>query len=220
MYSGQQSADKPTAVCLVRADVSGPDAPRHAALVRQHAVQLGYTHVYTVRPPVDHADPIGYGLGIAAGLAVDALFVWDLSTVDNMPSRVCEMFDLETVCPPSTWTASVPTIGDPHTHPDHPLTESESRRIMQQHIGCRALSCPRKASAYSCLVRAGKIVPPADTPRERAAARGVKFQPRPGEVPALSGPDLPTLLHVLDGLTDPDTDTRPLPARLPSSADS
>ncbi|WP_024802890.1 hypothetical protein [Nocardia sp. BMG51109] len=201
MDSGEQLHDKPTAVCLVRPDVSGLEAPRHAVETQRHTAKLGYVVLYTVRPPADHPDPVGYALGLAAGLAVVAVVVYDLATVDNMPSRVCEMFDLETVCPPVTWTAEQQEVaGREHAHPGHPLTVDEARRIMRQHIGCRALDCARKASAYTCLVRAGKIVPPAETPRERAAARGVRFPPRSSDPPPLAGPDLSTLLALLDGL--------------------
>ncbi|WP_454197026.1 hypothetical protein [Nocardia sp. Marseille-Q1738] len=42
-------------------------------------------------------------LGIAAGLNVAAIVVYDLAQVDDRPARVCEDFDLETVCPPVTW---------------------------------------------------------------------------------------------------------------------
>ena len=38
---------------------------------------------------------IGYALGLAAGLGVDAMIVYDLETVGHTPSRVCELFDLE-----------------------------------------------------------------------------------------------------------------------------
>jgi hypothetical protein len=60
-------------------------------------------YVYTVRPPHDIPDLIGYALGIAAGLDVAAIVVYDLSCVDDQPARVCEDFDLETVCPAETW---------------------------------------------------------------------------------------------------------------------
>lgn len=70
-------------------------------------------------------------------------------------------------------------------------------------LGCRALECPRKSSAYSFLVRAGKIVPPVDTPRERAAARGIAFQPRHDhDGPLPEGVNLETLLDVLVGLAE------------------
>ena len=70
-------------------------------------------------------------------------------------------------------------------------------------LHCRAAECPRKASAYSFLVRAGKIVPPVHTPRERAAARGIAFRPRPdSDAPLPEGVNLETLLDVLAGLVE------------------
>ncbi len=94
---------RPKAVGLVRGEVSGLDAPRHADEVRRHAARLGCRYLYTVRPPRDHADPVGYGLGIAAGLDADVVVVFDLATVGHSPARVCELFDLETVVPCETW---------------------------------------------------------------------------------------------------------------------
>ncbi|WP_156511273.1 hypothetical protein [Nocardia nova] len=195
---------QPTAVCLVRAEVSGPNAPRHAMEAQRHAERLGYLHLYTVRPPVDATDPVGYALGLAASLNVDAMVVYDLETVGNTPSRVCEMFDLETVCPPATWAATLPGFAHPeHSHPQQPLTVAAAQQIMQEHVDCRAVECPRKASAYSCLVREGKIVPPVDSPRERAAARGLRFRPRrTDDAPLPDGVNLETLLDVLSGLAD------------------
>ncbi|WP_063047823.1 hypothetical protein [Nocardia pseudovaccinii] len=173
-----------------------------------------------MRPPADHSDPIGYALDIAAGLAVDALVVYDLETVGNTPSRVCELFDLQTVCPPTTWAAVVPDRADntEHAHPGYPLTITAAQRIMQQHLMCPAHACPRKASAYSFLVQAGKIVPPVDTPRERAAARQLPFKPRDRDIPLPVSVDIETLLDVLNGLTNPQADARVLAAQLnPSS---
>ncbi len=94
---------RPKAVGFVRGDVSGLAAPRHASAVTRHAQLLGYQYVCTVRPPRDASDPIGYALGIAAGLGVAALVVFDLAHIDDQPARVCEDFDLETVCPATTW---------------------------------------------------------------------------------------------------------------------
>ncbi|MEV6337808.1 hypothetical protein AB0M12_24165 [Nocardia vinacea] len=73
----------------------------------RHAQLLGYEYVYTVRPPRDASDPIGYALGIAAGLDVAALVVFDLAHIDDQPARVCEDFDLETVCSATTWARAV-----------------------------------------------------------------------------------------------------------------
>ncbi|MFE9323841.1 hypothetical protein ACIHDR_21045 [Nocardia sp. NPDC052278] len=103
--------DTPKAVGFVRGDVSGLAAPRHASAVMRHAGLLGYQYVYTIRPPQDTADPIGYALGIAAGLGVAAIVVYDLAQVDDQPARVCEIFDLETICPATTWArVAHPTV--------------------------------------------------------------------------------------------------------------
>ncbi|WP_406233237.1 hypothetical protein [Nocardia sp. NBC_01009] len=100
------TSDKPKAIGFVRNDVSGLDAPRHATDVQRHARKLGYQYVYTVRPPAD-VDPIGYALGIAAGLGVEVIVVFDLGQVDCLPALICdEGFDLETVCPQGMWARS------------------------------------------------------------------------------------------------------------------
>ncbi|MEV4128532.1 hypothetical protein [Nocardia sp. NPDC049707] len=207
---GRDETRKPKAVGLVRTDVSGLAAPRHANEIRRHAEQLGYRYLYTVRPP-EHpdTDPIGYGLTIASGVHAAALIVYDLASVDNTPARVCETCDLETVCPPVTWARAMSSgLAPEHTHPDHPLTVAEAHRIMQQHITCRAITCPMKAAAFRCLVRVGALVPPAMSPRERAAAHGLPFEPIGNQPPAWRGPDLATLLDVLDALIDADPHTR------------
>ncbi|WP_280313091.1 hypothetical protein [Nocardia abscessus] len=204
-----QKIRKPNAVGLVRTDMSGPHAPRHATEICRHAEQLGYHYLYTVRPPAREVDPVGYALAIAVGVHAAALVVHDLTTVDNTPARVCETCDLETVCPAVTWARAQPgAIGSGHTHPDHALTIAESHRIMQQHRGCRAANCPRKASALSCLVRAGKLVPPVSSPRERASARGLAFEPPADRLAVSPGPDMETLLNVLDALTSSVADSR------------
>jgi hypothetical protein len=52
------------------------------------------------------------------------------------------------------------------------------------------------------------------SPRERAAARGLPFPPADHDLPVAVGPDIHTLLDVLDALTDPAADARALAARL------
>lgn len=206
---------KPKCIGLVMAATSGSDTPQHAVTLRRHAQELGYCYLYTVRPPQDHTDPVGYALNIAIGVQAAALIVYDLATVDNTLSRVCSVCDLETVSPPQTWAAALPNMIDPaHAYPDRPLTVAEAREIMQQHVACRAVACPRKSSAYRCLVKAGKILPPIGTPRERAAARGVPFPRLDAEPPMSDSPDIATLLAVLDGLCEPDADPRAQAARL------
>ncbi|MGQ4599246.1 hypothetical protein [Nocardia sp. R6R-6] len=88
---------------FLRGEVSQGNAPRHAIAIERHARSLGYEYVYTLRTPRDSADPVGFALGVAAGLGVAAIVAYDLAHVDDRPARVCEGFDLETVCPPSTW---------------------------------------------------------------------------------------------------------------------
>ncbi|MEV5835196.1 hypothetical protein [Nocardia sp. NPDC052112] len=206
---------KPKAVGLVRPDKSGSAAPRHAIAVRRHAEHLGYRYLYTVQPPEHCPDPIGCALYIASGVPAAALISYDLATTDNTPARVCDFCTLETVCPPTTWAAALPgAINPAHAHPGRPLTVDDSYRIMQQHIACRAIACPRKASALDCLVRAGKLVPPIRTPRERAAARGLPFPALDCNAPLTVGPDIQTLLDVLDGLTAVDADVHALAAQL------
>ncbi|WP_067478639.1 hypothetical protein [Nocardia amamiensis] len=98
---------QPMAIGVVRGDVSGLHAHRHAAAVVQHARAQGYHYLYTVRPPQDHADPVGFALTIASGLGVAAIVVFDLATVDDRPALICDAgFDLETVCPGTTWARS------------------------------------------------------------------------------------------------------------------
>ncbi|MFF3569227.1 hypothetical protein ACFYXQ_15765 [Nocardia jiangxiensis] len=59
--------------------------------------------MYTMRPPEGATDPIGNAMDIAAELGAVVIVVYDLAQVDDQPARVCEGFDLETVCPAETW---------------------------------------------------------------------------------------------------------------------
>ncbi|WP_024804375.1 hypothetical protein [Nocardia sp. BMG51109] len=164
---------RPASIGLLRHDVSGLHGPRHAVALRRHAEQMGYRHVYTVRPPAHADDPIGYALNFVVGMKLAAIVVFDLATVDHSPARVCEVCDLETVCPPETW-ARVP-LADPDAHgfPDHRLSVDEAVRTMQVHIDCSVQRCPRKSTAYGRLVAAGRLVPQATTAEERARERGI-----------------------------------------------
>lgn len=100
MESGQPN-DKPTAFRMVCVDVSSLELARHATLAERHVAEVGYIRLNTVRPPADHADPIGFGLGFGA----DPVFVYESILVGNMPSRVCRMFELRTVYLPGVWAA-------------------------------------------------------------------------------------------------------------------
>ncbi|MGQ4616860.1 hypothetical protein [Nocardia sp. R7R-8] len=110
-HTGEPAPSRPKSLGFIRNDVSGIHAPRHAAEVRRHAHTLGYHHVYTVRPPADVDNPIGYVLGIAAGLGVEVIVVFDLDHVDNQPALFCDKgFDLETVSPQGTWVRSAQPV--------------------------------------------------------------------------------------------------------------
>jgi hypothetical protein len=109
-----RDTSRPKIIGLVRLDISGLDAPRHAGAIQRHACSLGYEYVYTVRPSRDASDPVGYALAIATGLHAAAIIIYDLAHVDDQPGRVCEKFDLETVCPETTWTrAAHPHSAEP-----------------------------------------------------------------------------------------------------------
>ncbi|MBF6160797.1 hypothetical protein IU438_06615 [Nocardia cyriacigeorgica] len=106
---------RPAVIGLVREEVSGPHAVRHADEIRRYAIKSGRRYVYTVRPPNGNPDPVGYTLGIAAALGVDTIIVFDLAHTDNTPDRICDDgCNLETVCPATVWTPTTPTNA-PHS---------------------------------------------------------------------------------------------------------
>ncbi|MBO0882495.1 MAG: hypothetical protein J2P17_19615 [Mycobacterium sp.] len=182
-------------------DVSLLDAPRRRSEIQRHAQQLGYRYVYTVTPPEGHADPIGYTIDIAVGIRAAAIVVYDLDAVGHSPARVCERFDLETVCPRQTWSRASPPMIDPEAHglPESELAPVEAHRIFRLHLECRAVECPRKAAAIRCLVNAGRLRLAATTPRSRADARGIAWGPVADD-PAGMSDETPTMLEVLDEL--------------------
>ncbi|MGW4769627.1 hypothetical protein ACWEO2_16475 [Nocardia sp. NPDC004278] len=73
---------------------------------------------------------------------------------------------------------------------------------MRAHRACRLGRCAWKAAAYHTLVEAGRLAPQTLTPRERAAARGIRFPPLGSEPRAYCGPTYRTLREVLDRLSD------------------
>ncbi|NEW53216.1 hypothetical protein GV792_24630, partial [Nocardia cyriacigeorgica] len=94
-----------TAIGFVRSEISGTHACRHADEIHRYALRSGISYAYTVRPPTDSADPIGYALAIAAALAADTIVVFDLEHTNYSPARICDAgYHLETVCPPTLWT--------------------------------------------------------------------------------------------------------------------
>jgi hypothetical protein len=72
---------------------------------------------------------------------------------------------------------------------------------MRTHRACRIGRCVWKTAAYYTLVDAGRLAPQSLTPRERAAARGIKFPPLDNEPYPDGGPTSQTLREVLDKLT-------------------
>ncbi|QIS23605.1 hypothetical protein [Nocardia terpenica] len=144
---------RPTAIGVDRPSRSGLDSPRRAAEIRRHAEELGYRLLYTVRPPHDHGDPIGYALGIARGIRAEALFAYDLDTVDHQPGRVTAVCALETVNPAQSWDAACPSAADPGQRPpDVYLSIDVANRVVQQHLSCRTSECLRKAAALNSLI--------------------------------------------------------------------
>ncbi|MFJ1460953.1 hypothetical protein [Nocardia sp. N2S4-5] len=179
------------------------DAPRRRNEIQRHAQQLGYHYVYTVRPPEGHTDPVGYAITIAAGVHAAAIVVYDLEAVAYSPARVCERFDLETVCPGETWSRSIPPMVDPEAHglPDWELAPAEAHRLFRLHLECRGVECPRKAAAIRCLVNAEKLELATTTPKTRAEARGIAWEPIADDPPDMSE-ETRTMLQDLDGLID------------------
>ncbi len=62
------------------------------------------------------------------------------------------------------WKARDNGSPGPHAAPKWPFSVEEAHLVMQQHLGCRAVECPRKDSARRTLISAGRMRP--DTSRE------------------------------------------------------
>ncbi len=52
-----------------------------------------------------------------------------------------------------------------HKAPPTPFTIEQARMVMQFHIACRAIRCPRKAAALQVLAEAGHVVLSTNHPR-------------------------------------------------------
>ena len=174
------------------------DGPRHRQEIERHARRLGFHYLSTVAPPSGHADPVGYALDIAMGVHAAAIIVYDLGVVGHSPARVCERFELATVCPEQTWAHAVPAMPDPAAHgfPRYRLEVTEAHRIFQRHKQCRVSECCWKSAAVRCLEEAGKLAPPATTPGERAAQR--RLPVGDGE----AGTETQAMLDALDRIVD------------------
>lgn len=204
--------DRPRAIGYLRTDISRAHQPRHTDAIRLLARRQGHTLIYIVRLRRDSVpDPVGHLLDIVRATATTTLIVPDLAHVDNRPGPVCDVCDLITVCPEQLWMKSRPDASgstteltcmpvDRHSEPDGRLPLTEAHRIMQAHLICNPLDCPRKAAAFTRLVEAGKLAPASRSPRQRAAARGIPY-PTPGPTVSRTSPPI-DILHRLRAALD------------------
>ncbi|MCP2291651.1 hypothetical protein APR08_004589 [Nocardia amikacinitolerans] len=68
---------------------------------------------------------------------VAAIVVPGLAHVDDRPARICEDFDLETVCPPSTW-ARVGPPARPGPVPDEEILREVLARLSESATASRS----------------------------------------------------------------------------------
>ena len=73
--AGRSYDERPKALGLVRADVSGLDTNRHAIEIRRRTAERGYALVYIVRTSRSVDDPIEYALDQAQKIGAAALVV-------------------------------------------------------------------------------------------------------------------------------------------------
>ncbi|WP_067905148.1 hypothetical protein [Nocardia vaccinii] len=52
-----------------------------------------------------------------------------------------------------------------HAAPATPFSVERAHTIVQFHVACRAIRCPRKAAAMQVLTEAGHLVPSTSHPR-------------------------------------------------------
>lgn len=108
------TASSVSAIGFVRVDLSAHNAPRHVHEICRYARESGYRYLYTVRPPVDDPNPLGYVGSLASELSAEVIIAFDLGQVDNRPALLCDLgYRLETVCPHSVWlpNTSLPPAG-------------------------------------------------------------------------------------------------------------
>ncbi|MET8800660.1 hypothetical protein ABZV91_30260 [Nocardia sp. NPDC004568] len=201
---------RPRAIGYLRTDLS-PCQTRDTEAIRRLARQQHYTLVYIVRLGPDSVpDAIGHVLDIARATGTTTLITPDLAHLENHPGRVCDTCELMTVCPGQLWMKvgtnphEVPhePIWLPevwHSEPDTRLRIADAHRIMQTHLTCNPLDCPRKAAALTLLVETGKLVPATRSPRERAVSRGLTYPPVEPTTPG-TRPSLAMLQRLLAGL--------------------
>jgi len=150
-------SSRPTAVGLVRTELSGIDTATHALGVQCYADYLGYRWTFTVRPPQGTRDPIGYTLGIAASMEAAAIIVVDATHIDHRTEIVTAGFDLLTITPPRLWRAGalkpvalqqVP-LNDCSWEPTH-LEGDCARRLWNTHRDCLP-NCRARLAAGAAL---------------------------------------------------------------------
>ncbi|MGV9638248.1 hypothetical protein ACWDO0_29090 [Nocardia rhamnosiphila] len=202
---------RPRAIGYLRTDLSSYET-RDAEAIRRLARLQHHTLVYIVRLGPDSVpDAIGHVLDIVRATGTTTLITPDLAHLENHPGRVCDTCDLMTVCPEQLWMkVGTNSRGAPHepiwlpevwhSEPDTRLRIADAHHIMQTHLTCNPLDCPRKAAAFTLLVETGKLVPATRSPRERAAARGLAYPPA-GPATLSTGPPLAMLQRLLTVLT-------------------
>jgi hypothetical protein len=147
---------RPLAVGLVRTDRSTPAADAYAAEIQCYAAHLGYRWVYTVRPPEDATDPVGYALGIAAALGIAVIVAYDLAQVDDERDRICADFDLAILRPPTLWryASNEPLVQSfpiyDCTWKPSELDGDTARRLWQIHRDCLP-GCHAQQAASAAL---------------------------------------------------------------------
>ncbi|MFQ6226136.1 hypothetical protein [Nocardia sp. NPDC002869] len=206
-----QHPHRPRAIGYLRTDLS-PYEVRDTEAIRRLARWQRHTLVYMVRLGPDSVpDAIGHVLEIVRATGTTTLIIPDLAHLENHPGRVCDTCDLMTVCPGQLWMKigtnphDVPhePIWLPevwHSEPDTRLHIADAHRIMQTHLNCNPLDCPRKAAAFALLVETGKLVPASRSPGERAAARGLPYLSAERAITG-TGPSLAVLQRLTTDLT-------------------
>lgn len=97
------STGRPTAVGMVRLEISGRHTAAYALEIQCQAHHLGYRCICTLRLPEGTVHPVEYTLANAVGMDADAIIVPDLTHVDEQPERITADVDLVTIAPARIW---------------------------------------------------------------------------------------------------------------------
>ncbi|MEV0106243.1 hypothetical protein AB0H42_07860 [Nocardia sp. NPDC050799] len=207
---GKQHAHRPRAIGYLRTDLS-PHEAHDTETIRRLARRQHHTLVYIVRLGPDSVpDAIAHVLDIVCATGTTTLITPDLAHLENHPGRVCDTCDLMTVCPGQLWMKAVTNPHENphepiwlpevwHSEPDARLRIADAHRVMQTHLTCNPLDCPRKAAAFALLVETGKLVPATRSPRERAVSRNLAYPPVGPTTPGMC-PSPAILQRLLTGL--------------------